>query len=125
LFENVAPEIRGIRAQVTENVGSTFRLRIGRYACDVTIGTSLPEAEAGQLVIYPNDDGIEVRRKWERGEKLDKRLKSSAYSQFVKPQIGDTCTVVDVEAELAEELEKARQEEANYRRRFPQFQHDR
>lgn len=72
----------------------SVRLRIGDNVRHVLIGTSLAEAQSGELTAYGNVGNIDVVRKWRDKENVAARLAASAYVQFGRPSIGAPVSVV-------------------------------
>lgn len=93
LFEHVVSEVQGLRTHISQSVGETLRVKIGCYTSDVQIGVCLSDAEPGSLVMYANDDSIEILRKWHPSWTFAQRLKNSAYGSFHRPQIGEACEI--------------------------------
>lgn len=76
-------------SRILEMLGtsSEVSIHIGEVRDRVRVTTSLGDAEPGDLSVYVNG-GIDIVRKWEKGETDDHRLRTSAYGSFDKPKIG-------------------------------------
>jgi len=73
--------------EAAKETGGYVKLIIGNVSQRVSVGSSLRDAEPGDLVMYPNGD-IEILRKWMEGEDSYTRLYKSAFFQFAKPDLG-------------------------------------
>jgi hypothetical protein len=91
LFENSTLKTKSIHQKITQSAGEKIKFRIGKHAENIQIGQSLSKAEPGDLVIYSNDNSVEILRKWKSNWNFKERILNSAYSKFGKPQIGDLC----------------------------------
>lgn len=65
------------------------KLIIGNVSQDVCVGSSLKTADPGNLVIYPNNENLEILRKWTAEEGSRSHLYNSAYFKFEMPDLGD------------------------------------
>ncbi len=95
LHEQAHPELQSIRSRIAENVGEKLQLQIGGQVRTVQIGKSLGKAEPGSLVVYANDDSIEVLGKWDPSWGVQERIQNSAWVTFGRPKIGSDCQVKD------------------------------
>lgn len=77
-----------IRPRISGLVGQNVWVQIGTKGRYVTIGTSLADAKPGSLVIYENDDSVEILSKWDESWTPAQRLENSAFKQFGEPAIG-------------------------------------
>ena len=91
LYENGVQEAQSIRAKMIDNLGEELKFKIGRYTAKVQVAGSLSEATPGELVVYVNDNSVEVLRKWKSEWGSERRFDSSAYSGFGKPGVGEPC----------------------------------
>ena len=87
-FSHYTPEAKSPFDRIRKE---KIKFRIGKHAENIQIGQSLSKAEPGDLVIYSNDNSVEILRKWKSNWNFKERILNSAYSKFGKPQIGDLC----------------------------------
>ncbi len=86
--------------RVGDEMGQTrdrIALTIGGTAHDVKIGSSLGQAEPGQVSVYRNGN-IDLVRKWAAADTPRERLRLSAYILFDRPRIGDPCGIAHPES---------------------------
>lgn len=88
LNEHAAKAPEGVRKIIRECVGRVCQLNIGGVRRNVTIETSLSQADPGSLAAYGNDGNIEVVSKWAPEWNVKEKLKHAAFEIFLRPEIG-------------------------------------
>lgn len=93
VLTGIGSQIDEIRSKIEANHGKELSLSIteankSQNPISLQVVHSLAEAIPGKLSIYPNDNDIEILRKWQPSETPAQCLEKSAWSQFNKPQIG-------------------------------------
>lgn len=71
-----------------EIIGERVPVRVGLQQRSAITVTSLSQGDPGTLVIYENDNNIEIINKWSPDWSEPERLQNSAFSVFGRPQLG-------------------------------------